>query len=326
VGIIKDIGIEYHDNPLERLKKIKSEMGTLRTGFDVLDQKLENVGPGQLMIALALSGGGKSIFMQNVALNMIEQKKNVVYISLELGEEQIGLRVDAMNLQWPTRKILDNIEEASEKIISSKSRHGSFQMVKFPSGINISVIRNYLKEYQIRTGIRPEILFVDYMDLMTPSQKRVDPANLSLRDKLISEELRNLAFENNLLVITAAQFNRSGYSATNAETNSVPGTGNVAGGITKVYTADVVISVLLTGEMREAGRGLFVLEKTRNSKYLGAKIPFSYDIDTMRMGTIDEGDFQLPHTRKLAQANDTQSQKKTSAKANIDKIAKFTTL
>ena len=143
-------------------------------------------------------------------------------------------------------------------------------------------MKAYIKEYQIQTGINVDEVVVDYLDLMTPARQKVQLSDVSLKDKLVSEELRNFAIDGNYLFATASQINRQGLD------ESEYGMGTIAGGLTKIYTADNAIGIHASRAMKE--RGIIQIEfmKTRSSGGEGKKIELGYDTICMRISDLPD--------------------------------------
>jgi KaiC/GvpD/RAD55 family RecA-like ATPase len=158
---------------------------------------------------------GKSLFLQNISLNWVEQGLNVIYITLELSEELVGLRFDAMVTERPTKHIFANIEDTAMKL-GAKYRtgrngikYGKLQIKSLPgAGTTANDIRAFLKEYEIQTGNRPDALVVDYLDLLHTNSGKINVSDLFVKDKYTSEEMRALAQEWNILACSANQLNR----------------------------------------------------------------------------------------------------------------------
>lgn len=151
---------------------------------------------------------GKSLVMMNIALNWLQAGLHGVYITLELSEELTGLRTAAMLTDMSTKEIRKDQETAALKIKMQGKKAGSYQVKSLPAQSNVNDIRAFIKEYQVKTGRRVDFIMIDYLDLLTPASVKVGPSDLFVKDKHVSEELRNLARELNLLMVTASQLNR----------------------------------------------------------------------------------------------------------------------
>lgn len=209
IGLIKDLGLEYFENPKERLEWIKQQAGATSTGWSGIDRKLYGgINRGEITIFAAPSGGGKSLFLQNLAINLAEQKLNVVYISLELSEQLISMRLDSMMSGYGAREIMKNIDDVDLKVRMKGKQAGKLRVKYMPSGSTANDVRVFVREYEIQSGIRVDAVLVDYLDLMMPNNAKISAENLFVKDKYVSEELRNLAMERQLLLATASQLGR----------------------------------------------------------------------------------------------------------------------
>lgn len=209
VSLQKDLGTDYYSSPKERLQGLKDKNGQMKTGWPMLDKKLYGgMNRGELSIFCAQSGGGKSLFLANLAVNFSLAGYNVAYITLELSEELVGMRIDAMTTGIASRDIFKNLDEVDLKVKMLGKKAGGIQIKYMPSGKTSADLRAYLKELEVKTGKKPDVVIVDYLDLMMPVGKKISAENLFIKDKFVSEELRNLASENKCLLLTAAQLNR----------------------------------------------------------------------------------------------------------------------
>ena len=163
-----------------------------------------------------------------------------------------------------------------------KKKAGAIQIVQLVSGCTVNDIRAYLKEYTEQTGIRPDGIVIDYLDLMMPAQKKVPPSDLFIKDKFVSEELRNLSVELDILFATASQLNRGAVDEIEFDHS------HIAGGLSKIQTADNVIGIFSSRAMRERGRIQIQFMKTRSSSGVGQKVDLEFDINTLRLRDLSE--------------------------------------
>ena len=285
VSLVKDLGIEYFENPKERLEWIKQQAGAISTGWKMFDQKLYGgLNKGEITIFAGGSGAGKSLFLQNLGVNWALAGMNVVYISLELSEQLISMRLDAMVSEHSTRDIMKNIEDVDLKVRMKGKGAGKFRVKQMANGVTANDIRAYVREYEINHDIKVDALLVDYLDLMSPISARVSPGDLFIKDKYVSEELRNLAVEKNILFATASQLNRGAVEEIEFDHH------HIAGGISKIQTADNVVGIFTSNAMRERGRYQIQFMKTRSSSGVGQKVDLKFCPDTLRVSDLDEED------------------------------------
>ena len=220
IGLQKDLGTDYFEDPKNRLMKIKDNNGQVSTGWKALDSMLYGgMNRGELNIFAGGSGAGKSLFLANLGVNWALAGLNVIYLTLELSEELVSMRIDSMITGISTRDIFKNLNDVDLKVKATAKKSGRLQVKYMPSGKTTNDIRAYLKEYEIKTARKVDVLLVDYLDLLMPIGKKISAENLFVKDKYVSEELRNLAMEKKCVFVTAAQLNRCLSLSTNIEVN-----------------------------------------------------------------------------------------------------------
>ena len=174
-----------------------------------------------LNIALAGTGVGKSLFMCHVAASALLNGKNVLYITLEMAEEKIAERIDANLLNVPIQEIADLPKMMYESKVTklSEKTQGTLIIKEYPTAsAHAGHFRGLLNELAIKKSFRPDIIFIDYLNICASSRYR---GNLSVNSysyiKAIAEELRGLAVEANVPIVSATQTTRSGYGGSDVE-------------------------------------------------------------------------------------------------------------
>ena len=285
IGLQKDLGTDYWKDPRSRLEAIKDKNGQVSTGWATLDKKLfGGFNRGELNIFAGGSGAGKSLFLANMGVNWCLQGLNVLYLTFELSENLVSMRLDSMTTDIPSRDIFKNIEDVEMKVKMIGKKAGAFQVKYMPTGKTANDLRSYIKEFEIKTGRKIDVVLVDYLDLMMPIAKRISAENLFVKDKYVSEELRDLAMELNCLFVTASQLNRASVEEIEFDHS------HISGGLSKIQTADNVIGIFTSRAMRERGRYQIQLMKTRSSSGVGAKIDLEFDVDSLRIRDLAEDD------------------------------------
>jgi len=170
---------------------------------------------------LSSHNSGKSLFLQNISLNLVKQGMNVIYITLELSEELCSMRMDSMLSEVQTKEIFRKIDEVEIRVKQAGKRSGLLHVKQLPQGSTCNDIKAYLKTYEIETQRKPDVLVVDYLDLLFPNNKKIDPSNLFVKDKFVTEELRGLMVERQMIGMTAAQLNRCLSTDTEVVSNGV---------------------------------------------------------------------------------------------------------
>jgi len=278
ISLTKDMGTDYFADPKARINKYFNSGGQVSTGWPQMDKILYGgFSRGELNIFAGGSGSGKSLVMMNIALSWLQAGLSGVYISLELSEELCSLRTDAMLSGMSTKDIRKDIDQAELKVKLVSKKAGQYRVKALPAQSTVNDIRSYIKEVQVQTGLRVDFIMCDYLDLLMPVSAKVSPNDLFVKDKYVSEELRNLAKELNVLFVTASQLNRSAVEEIEFDHS------HISGGISKINTADNVFGIFTSRAMRERGKYQIQCMKSRSSTGVGMKIDLDYNIETMRI-------------------------------------------
>jgi archaellum biogenesis ATPase FlaH len=307
VSLNRNLGTDYFRDPEGRLTKMSETKKKISTGWSSLDRWLYGgIERGQLIIFSANSGGGKSVALSNLGLNFLEQGLNVVYFSFELSEDLISQRYDTMVSGIATAEWQYHKDEISQAVLKSGDKSGHLLIREMNSGTTPNELRAYLKEYELLYNRTPDLIIVDYLDIMNPNEK-VSADNVFEKDKRVSEQIRDIGKDYGAVVASASQQNRGAVEETRIHQ------GHVAGGISKVNTSDVWISVHANATMRSQEECAFQLVKTRSSDGEGQMIYLKWtrnirilDMDKNKEGLtlkkkdtkpwIDEG--EAPATNK----------------------------
>ena len=290
ISLTRDMGTDYFHDPKTRIDAYYNSGGQVSTGWTAMDRILYGgFSKGELNIFAGGSGSGKSLVLMNIALNWVLQGLSGVYISLELSEALTSLRTDAMLSNMSTKDIRRDMDTTTMKVKMVGKKSGKYRVKALSAQSNINDIRAYIKEVQVQTGMPIDFVMVDYLDLLMPVSAKVSPNDLFVKDKYVSEELRNLAKELDILMVTASQLNRSAVEEIEFDHS------HISGGISKINTADNVFGIFTSRAMRERGRYQIQCMKSRSSTGVGMKIDLDYNIDTMRMTDLpDDGTDNRP--------------------------------
>jgi hypothetical protein len=180
---------------------------------------------------------------------------------------------------------------------------GSLRIKYIASGATAIDVRAYIKEFEIQSGKVCDVILIDYLDLLMPINKRVSPSDLFVKDKYVSEELRNLAVDTNAILITASQLNRASVEEIEFDHS------HISGGLSKIQTADNVIGIFTSRAMRERGRYQIQFMKTRSSSGVGHKVDLEFNVDTLRITSAEE---EEEYQRKPASQSVYNNLKRTS--------------
>ena len=310
ISLTKDMGTDYFADPKGRINKYFNSGGQVSTGWPSMDKILYGgMSRGELNIFAGGSGSGKSLVMMNIALSWLQAGLSGVYVTLELSEELCALRTDAMLTDMGTKDIRKDIDTTELKVKLVSKKAGQYRIKGFPAQSNVNDIRSYLKEVQIQTGIKVDFVMVDYLDLVMPVSVKVDPNDTFIKDKYVAEELRNLSKELNVLLVTASQLNRSAVEEIEFDHS------HIAGGISKINTADNVFGIFTSRAMKERGRYQLQCMKSRSSTGVGHKVDLEYNIETMRITDPGE-DAQESNGATRSPASNILSSIKTGSTVN----------
>ena len=308
ISLNKDMGTDYFEDPRARLSKLKDGNGQISTGWPSIDKKLYGgFNRGELNIFCAGSGGGKSLFLANMGVNWALQGLNVLYLTFELSEGLVSMRLDSMMTGISTREVFKSIDDVELKVKMLGKKAGNLQVKYMPSGKNCNDIRAYLKEYQVKKGCKPDVILIDYLDLMMPLSVKVSPSDLFVKDKYVSEEIRNLAMETQCITVTASQLNRSAVEEIEFDHS------HISGGLSKIMTADNVIGIFTSRAMKERGRYQIQFMKTRSSSGVGQKVDLEFNVDTLRISDLgEEEESSFSQQKQQSQSSMMNSFKRTS--------------
>jgi replicative DNA helicase len=235
-----------------------------------------------LNIALAGTGVGKSLFMCHVAASVLLSGRNVLYITLEMAEEKIAERIDANLLNVPVQQLTELPRMMFENKVSniSQKTQGSLIIKEYPTAsAHAGHFRALLNELALKKSFRPDIIFIDYLNICASSRYR---GNLSVNSysyiKAIAEELRGLAVESNVPIVSATQTTRSGYSSSDVDlTDTSESFGLPA-------TADLMFALISTEELEQLNQIMVKQLKNRyNDPTMNKRFVVGIDRAKMRL-------------------------------------------
>jgi replicative DNA helicase len=237
-----------------------------------------------LNIALAGTGVGKSLFMCHVASSVLLQGRNVLYITLEMAEERIAERIDANLLNVPIQDIVDLPKQMFESKVTNlaKKTQGTLIIKEYPTAsAHAGHFKSLLNELALKKSFKPDIIFIDYLNICSSSRyKGNSNINSYTFVKAIAEELRGLAVEFNVPIVSATQTTRSGYGSSDVElTDTSESFGLPA-------TADLMFALISTEELEGLGQ---ILVKQLKNRYNDPTIHkrFVIGIDRAKMRLYD---------------------------------------
>jgi len=239
-----------------------------------------------LNVALAGTGVGKSLFMCHLASSILLQNKNVLYITLEMSEEKIAERIDANLLNVNIQSLMDLSHNDFESKISklSKKTQGKLIIKEYPTAsAHSGHFKSLLNELSLKKSFKPNIIFVDYLNICASSRYKGSNVNSYTLVKSIAEELRGLAVEFNVPIVSATQTTRSGYGNSDVElTDTSESFGLPA-------TADLMFALITTEELEGLGQIMVKQLKNRyNDPTMNKRFVVGVDRAKMRLYDVDQ--------------------------------------
>jgi replicative DNA helicase len=294
VAFDTNIGHDYIDNAEDRFEFYNRVEDKLPFDIELLNKITKGGLPDKtLNIALAGTGVGKSLFMCHVGANALLQGKNVLYITMEMAEERIAERIDANLLDIPIDQ-LDKMPKAmfTEKVNNlAKKTVGKLIVKEYPTGsAHVGHFRALLKELKLKRSFIPNIIFIDYLNICSSSRMKSmgGAINSYTYIKAIAEELRGLAVEFGVPVLSATQTTRSGYG------NSDPGLEDTSESFGLPATADLMFALVSNEELDQSGQIMVKQLKNRyNDPNKNKRFVVGIDRSKMRLYDVEPSDQTL---------------------------------
>src|SRR6056300_533523 len=314
VSFDTNIGHDYIENVDERYDFYHRTEDRIPFDLDYFNKITKGGLPNKtLNIALAGTGVGKSLFMCHMAANALSQNRNVLYITLEMSEERIAERIDANLLNCSIDQI-PNLSKAMfrdrVKEIGSKTE-GQLIIKEYPTGqAHTAHFRALLEELRLKKKFAPNIIFVDYLNICASSRMKGMGGSINSYTyiKAIAEELRGLAVEFDLPIVSATQTTRSGFA------NSDPGLEDTSESFGLPATADLMFALVSNEEMESLGQIMVKQLKNRyNDPNRDKRFVVGIDRSKMRLFDVDE-------TQQTLTQDDIPVFEKTTAGAKIKNI------
>ena len=285
----QEIGHDYIDNSEDRFDFYNTKEDRIPFDLDYFNKITKGGLPNKtLNIALAGTGVGKSLFMCHCAASVLEQGKNVLYITLEMAEERIAERIDANLMNLPIERLSSLPQNVfNEKIQKiAKASIGKLIVKEYPTGAaHTGHFRALLNELKLKKNFKPDIIYVDYLNICSSSRMRGLGGSINSYSyiKAIAEELRGLAVEFNVPIVSATQTTRSGYSNTDV------GLEDTSESFGLPATADLMFAIISTEELEELGQLLVKQLKNRyNDPTKYRRFVIGVDRSRMKLYDVEE--------------------------------------
>ena len=289
-----NIGHDYIENMNSRFDFYHEKEERIPFDLDYFNRITKGGLPNKtLNIALAGTGVGKSLFMCHCAGASLSQGKNVLYITMEMAEERIAERIDANLLNVP----IDQLENLSKDMFTqrvtdlAKKTSGKLIIKEYPTGqANASHFRALLNELKLKKNFVPSLIFIDYLNICASSRMKAMGGSINSYSyiKSIAEELRGLAVEFNVPIVSATQTTRSGYS------NDDVGLEDTSESFGLPATADLMFALISNEELANNGQMLVKQLKNRyNDPTAYQRFVVGVDRSKMRLYDVDQNDSPL---------------------------------
>ena len=288
-----NIGHDYLENVEERYEFYHAQEEKTAFDIDLFNQITKGgLSNKSLNICLAGTGVGKSLFMCHLGASALNLGKNVLYITMEMSEERIAERIDANLLDVP----IDQIEHMSKEMFSNAvnrlktKTNGKLIVKEYPTGsANANHFRALLNELKLKKGFIPDIIMIDYLNICSSSRMKMGGSvNSYAYIKAIAEELRGLAVEFDLPIVSATQTTRTGFNS------SDPGLEDTSESFGLPATADLMFALVSNEELEQQGQLMVKQLKNRyNDPNKNKRFLIGVDRSKMRLYDVDDTDQNL---------------------------------
>ena len=289
VSFDQAIGHDYIDNSDQRFEFYNRKEDRIPFDLEYFNKITKGGLPNKtLNIALAGTGVGKSLFMCHCAASVLEQGKNVLYITMEMAEERIAERIDANMMNLPIEQLSSLPQNVFDDKIGkiAKSSIGKLIIKEYPTGAaHTGHFRALLNELKLKKNFRPDMIYIDYLNICASSRMRGLGGSINSYSyiKAIAEELRGLAVEFNVPIVSATQTTRSGYSNTDL------GLEDTSESFGLPATADLMFALISTEELEELGQLMVKQLKNRyNDPTKYRRFVIGIDRSSMKLYDVEE--------------------------------------
>ena len=313
VSFDNQVGHDYLEDYEQRYESYHRKEDKIPFDLDYFNKITKGGLPNKtLNVALAGTGVGKSLFMCHMAAATLLQGKNVLYVTLEMAEEKIAERIDANLLNVPIQDIVNLPQQIFEKKVTNlaKKTQGTLIIKEYPTAsAHSGHFKSLLSELALKKSFKPDIIFIDYLNICASSRYKANGnVNSYSYIKAIAEELRGLAVEANLPIVSATQTTRSGYGNSDVDlTDTSESFGLPA-------TADLMFALISTEELESLSQ---IMVKQLKNRYHDPTINKRFVVG------IDRGKMKLYDCEQSAQDDILDSGQEEEYNKQEDKLSKF---
>ena len=281
ISFDSSVGHDFLNDFEDRYEHYHRKEERIPFDIDILNKITKGGLPRKSMtVLLATTGGGKSLLKCHMAANHLMYGKNVLYITMEMAEEEIGRRIDANIMDITMDEVNEIPRDVYEKRMAryKTKTTGKLVIKEYPTGsVHSGHFRHLLNELDQKKNFKPDVIFLDYLNICASSRVRGAAASSSYNlVKSIAEEVRGLAMEYNCAVVTSSQFNRDGYGNSDVDLTNT----SESMGIT--HTADCILGLVTSEQLDELGQLMLKQLKNRWGD-LGYYRRFLVGIDRAKM-------------------------------------------
>ena len=313
VAFDNNVGHDYLQNYEERYDYYHKKEEKIEFDLEYFNKITKGGLPNKtLNIALAGTGVGKSLFMCHHASSVLLQGRNVLYITMEMAEEKIAERIDANLLDVSIQNLNDLPKNTFEKKVVNLAQKTQGQLIikEYPTAsAHAGHFKTLLNELALKKSFKPDIIFVDYLNICASSRYRAGSnVNSYSYIKAIAEELRGLAVETNVPIVSATQTTRSGFASSDVDlTDTSESFGLPA-------TADLMFALISTEELESLSQ---IMVKQLKNRYHDPTINKRFVVG------IDRGKMKLYDCEQSAQDDILDSGQEEEYNKQEDKLSKF---
>lgn len=261
ISFDSSVGHDFLNDFDDRYEHYHKKEERIPFDIDILNKITKGGLPRKSMtVLLATTGGGKSLLKCHMAANHLMYGKNVLYITMEMAEEEIGRRIDANIMDITIDEVKEIPRDVYEKRMNryKNKTTGKLVIKEYPTGsVHSGHFRHLINELRLKKNFEPDVIFLDYLNICASSRiKGVAASNSYNLVKSIAEEVRGLAMEFNCAVVTSSQFNRDGYGNSDVDLTNT----SESMGIT--HTADCILGLVTSEALDELGQ--LMLKQLKN--------------------------------------------------------------
>jgi replicative DNA helicase len=293
ITLAEDFGSWYFEDIDKHINELTKIYNPLPTGWNFLDERLEGgLFPKTLTCLVGQVNVGKSIFLGNLATNMVMKGKNVLLISLEMSEFMYAKRISTQLTQIPHNDLKVYTDELKQQISHLKKQLDSRLIIKeyAPKTITVRHVDGYIGKLKHK-GFTPEVVIIDYINLLKPTSKNL---NSYAEVKEIAEQLRALSFKYNIPFVTASQLNRGAFNTAS------PGMEGISESIGLAATCDVICSLWQEEEDKELGLIHLGMQKNRFGVNYG-HCTFKVKYETLTLTEVNPDHFAQENIQQAVQ-------------------------